>query len=214
MASPQATSKPTQAQAPDDAALVERAKNHDDSAFEELVRRYHHTVYRLALTMTKNPRDAEEVTQETFLNLYRKLDTFRGESKFSSWLYRVTANFALMRLRKQRRQPQVLLDDLLPQFYENGRFEKPASDWSERADRQFENRELGEKINHAISELPEKYRIILVLRDVENLSNEEIAVTLGMSVPAVKSVLHRSRLFVREALNKYFEGRAGGGGAR
>jgi RNA polymerase sigma-70 factor (ECF subfamily) len=212
MASPQLAKQEPES---DDLALVERAKAHDDHAFEELVRRYHSQVYRLALTVTKNPRDAEEVTQETFLNLYRKLDTFRGESKFSSWLYRVTANFALMRLRKQRRQPQVLLDDLLPQFYENsGKNDKPASDWSERADRQFENRELGSKINTAIADLPEKYRIILVLRDVENLSNEEIAQTLGMSVPAVKSILHRSRLFVREALSKYFDGDAGTGGAR
>lgn len=194
----------------DDLALVARAKAHDDAAFEELVRRHSSQVYRLALTMMKNPRDAEEVTQETFLNLYRKLETFRGESKFSSWLYRVTANFALMRLRKQRRQPQVLLDDLLPQFYEkSGKLEKAASDWSERADRQFENRELGAKLNSAIDSLPEKYRIILVLRDVEGLSNEEIANTLGMSVPAVKSILHRSRLYVREELTKYFDAEGG-----
>lgn len=192
----------------DDDALIAGARGGDVGAFEQIVRRYHSQVYRLALTMTKNPRDAEEVTQETFLNIHRKLDSFRGDAKFSSWLYRVTANFALMRLRKQRRQPQVLLDDLLPQFYENGRADKPASDWAERADRQLENRELGAKINEAIAQLPEKYRIILVLRDVEGLSNEDIATTLGMSVAAVKSILHRSRLFVREALNTYFEGAA------
>jgi RNA polymerase sigma-70 factor, ECF subfamily len=198
----------------EDVALVARAKAHDDAAFEELVRRHHSQVYRLALTMTKNPRDAEEVTQEAFLTLYRKIDSFRGESKFSSWLYRVTANAALMRMRKQRAQPAALLDDLLPQFYENGKIEKPSSDWSERADRQFENKELGNKINGAMAELPEKYRTILMLRDVEGLSIDDIAQTLGQSIPAVKSILHRSRLFVREALNTYFEGDAGKGGAR
>lgn len=206
MATPQASPPQKTKEDPEDEALVARAKAKDTAAFEQLVRKHHAQVYRLALTMVKNPRDAEEVTQETFLNVHRKLDAFRGDSKFSSWLYRVTANFALMRLRKQRRQPQVLLDDLLPQYYENGQVERPSSDWSERADRQLENKELGVKINDAIGQLPEKYRIILVLRDVENLSNEEIAHTLGMSVPAVKSILHRSRLFVREALNKYFEG--------
>jgi RNA polymerase sigma-70 factor (ECF subfamily) len=206
MATPQVSPPPKAKDDSDDETLIAKAKAHDAAAFEQLVRKHHQAVYRLALTMTKNPRDAEEVTQEAFLSVHRKLDTFRGDSKFSSWLYRVTANFALMRLRKQRRQPQVLLDDLLPQYYENGQPQKAPSDWSERADRQFENKELGTKINEAIGQLPEKYRIILVLRDVENLSNEEIAHTLGMSVPAVKSILHRSRLFVREALNKYFEG--------
>ncbi|MCC6809063.1 MAG: sigma-70 family RNA polymerase sigma factor [Deltaproteobacteria bacterium] len=206
MATPQPAPAPKVKDDSEDIALVARAKAKDAAAFEQLVKKHHQQVYRLALTMTKNPRDAEEVTQETFLNIHRKLDSFRGESKFSSWLYRVTANFALMRLRKQRRQPQVLLDDLLPQYYENGQAARPASDWSERADRQLENKELGSKINEAIGQLPEKYRIILVLRDVENLANDEIAETLGMSVPAVKSILHRSRLFVREALNKYFEG--------
>lgn len=190
----------------DDIALVERAKNHDTDAFEALVKKYHSQVYRLALTMVKNGGDAEEVTQETFLNVFRKLDAFRGDSKFSSWLYRVTANFALMRLRKQRRQPTGLLDDLLPTFAETGEAEKSASDWSERADRQLENKELGAEINAVIQKLPEKYRIILMMRDVENMSNEEIAQALGSSVPAVKSILHRSRLFVRGELTKYFEG--------
>ncbi len=189
----------------DDAELVARAKKHDQTAFEALVKKYNPQVYRLALTMTKNSGDAEEVAQETFLNAYRKLDAFRGDSKFSSWLYRITANFALMKLRKHRRQPQVLLDDLLPEFRQDGEQERPASDWSERADRQIENKELGAQINEAIQKLPEKYRIILMMRDVENMSNEEIGHSLGLSIPAVKSILHRSRLFVREALSTYFE---------
>ena len=188
----------------EDAPLVQRAKAGDGEAFEALVRKHHAQVFRLALTMVKNAGDAEEVTQETFLNIFRKLDSFRGDSKFSSWLYRVTANFALMRLRKQRRQPTALLDDLLPQYQETGEAERPPSDWSERADRQIENKELGRKIDDAIQKLPEKYRIILVMRDVEGLSNEEIAQALGLSIPAVKSILHRSRLFVRGELSKYF----------
>jgi len=112
-----------------------------------------------------------------------------------------------MRLRKQKRQPQVLSDDLLPQFHQNGHLEKMPADWTSRADHQFENRELGNKIQEAIAKLPEKYRIILMMRDVEGLSNEEIGHTLGLSVPAVKSILHRSRLFLREELNQYFEKR-------
>lgn len=190
----------------EDAPLVQRAKAGDGDAFEALVKKHHDSVYRLALTMTKNGGDAEEVKQETFLKVYNKLGSFRGDSKFSSWLYRVTANFALMRLRKQRRQPTALLDDLLPQFQETGENERPPSDWSERADRQIENKELGQKIDGAIQQLPEKYRIILVMRDVEGLSNEEISQALGLSVPAVKSILHRSRLFVRNELSKYFDG--------
>lgn len=188
----------------EDLPLVKKAQAGDTEAFEALVKKHHGAVYRLALTMTKNAGDAEEVTQETFLKVYNKLDSFRGDSKFSSWLYRVTANFALMRLRKLRRQPTAVLDDLLLEFQETGEQERPASDWSERADRQLENKELGGKIDGAIQQLPEKYRIILVMRDVEGMSNEDISLALGMSVPAVKSILHRSRLFVRNELSKYF----------
>lgn len=204
LSSPPSDQTPSR-ESPEDEELVRRAQAHDQAAFEALVRRHHEHVYRLALTMTKNPRDAEEIEQETFLNVFRKLGSFRGDSKFSSWLYRVTANFALMRLRKQRRQPSVLLDDLLPHFYESGEFERAQSDWSHQADKLLENKELGAQIHGALEKLPEKYRIILVMRDVEGLSNDEIAHTLGMSIPAVKSILHRSRLFVREQLNQYFD---------
>lgn len=199
----ESTAEPTDFLA-EESDLIARAQAHDQPAFERLVQHYYKQVFRIAFTMLKNPRDAEEVTQETFLNVFRKIDSFRGESKFSSWLYRVTANFALMRLRKNKSSRMMLADDLLPQFGEPGFVLSEARDWSEYADQQLENKELGQYIHQAIYKLPDKYRIILTMRDVDGLSNEEISQTLGMSIPAVKSILHRARLFVREELSQYF----------
>lgn len=190
---------------PPDAELLDAARAGDYSAFETLVHRYRDRVYRLALGMMHDADEAEEVAQETFLNIFRGLRRFRGESSVGSWVYRVAANACLMRLRGRRRKPLLSIDDTLPGFADTGGATlTPPGDWARQPDDKLLSSELGKHIDSAIAELPEKYRMVLLLRDVEGLSNEEVADTLGLTVPTVKSRLHRSRLFVRERLEAYF----------
>jgi RNA polymerase sigma-70 factor (ECF subfamily) len=192
-----------------DKALVARSQQGDGAAFAMLVERHQRQLYRLALRMTGSEADAQEVLQEAFLNAYQKLPLFRGEAQFSSWLYRIAANSALMRLRRKRRAPDTVPDEPIelasPRFTETGGFETPPrSDWSQRADDQLQSRELGSAIDKAVAELPEDYRTVFLLKDVDGLSNEEIANALDLSVPAVKSRLHRARLALREKLGDFF----------
>lgn len=189
-----------------DLDLVNAARSGDYSAFEQLVHRFRDRVYRLARGMTANEAEAEEVVQETFLAVFRKLESFRGESSVSSWIYRVAANNALMRLRRQRRKPHLSIEDTRPDFTTDGtEYIDAPGEWARQPDEQLLDRELGAHIESAIGELPEKYRLVLLLRDVEGLSNEAVADTLGLTVPTVKSRLHRSRLFVRDRLETYFK---------
>jgi RNA polymerase sigma-70 factor (ECF subfamily) len=159
--------------------------------------------------MTGSEADAQEVLQEAFLNAYQKLPLFRGEAQFSSWLYRIAANSALMRLRRKRRAPDTVPDEPIelgaPRFDQQGGFEQPPrSDWSQRADDQLQSKELGSAIDRAVHQLPDDYRTVFLLKDVDGLSNEDIANALGLSVPAVKSRLHRARLALREKLGDFF----------
>jgi RNA polymerase sigma-70 factor, ECF subfamily len=194
---------------PPDRELVERAQQGDGTAFAELVQRHQRQLYRLALRMTGSEADAQEVLQEAFLNAYQKLPNFRGEAQFSSWLYRIAANSALMRLRRKRRAPDALTDQPLelqgPKFSAEG-FLEPQNDWSQRADSQMMDKQLGSAIDQAVAGLPDDYRTVFLLKDVDGLSNEEIASALDLTVPAVKSRLHRARLALREKLGEFFGG--------
>jgi len=196
---------------PGDRELVERAQQGDGSAFAMLVERHQRQLYRLALRMTGSEADAQEVLQEAFLNAYQKLPLFRGEAQFSSWLYRIAANSALMRLRRKRRAPDTLAEQPLelvgPRFSAEGYLEPTSSsDWSQRADEKMMSGELGEAINKAVADLPDDYRTVFLLKDVDGLSNEDIANSLDLTVPAVKSRLHRARLALREKLGEFFDG--------
>jgi len=196
---------------PGDRELVERAQKGDGEAFAMLVERHQRQLYRLALRMTGSEADAQEVLQEAFLNAYQKLPLFRGEAQFSSWLYRIAANSALMRLRRKRRAPDALAEQPLelsgPKFSAEGYLEPTSSsDWSQRADERMMSDQLGAAINQAVQELPEDYRTVFLLKDVDGLSNEDIAEALDLTVPAVKSRLHRARLALREKLSDFFEG--------
>src|SRR5438270_6798289 len=144
---------------PGDRELVERAQKGDGEAFAMLVERHQRQLYRLALRRTGSEADAQEVLQEAFLNAYQKLPLFRGEAQFSSWLYRIAANSALMRLRRKRRAPDSVPEEPIelggPRFDQGGGFETPPrSDWSQRADEQLQSRELGDAIEKAVAELP------------------------------------------------------------
>ncbi len=178
----------------------------DSAAFNELISRYADKVYGFALRITRNTSDAEEVFQEVFLILTKKLDTFRGDSKFSSWLYRVTANSAYMFMRSQKKHENNLSLEGYSPYDEEGTLMGKImyKDWSSRPDLIVFNKEAIKIIDEAINDLPESYRTVFHLRDIEGLSNDEVADVLEISVSAVKSRLHRARLFLRDKLSDYF----------
>ena len=181
-----------------DEQLVRKAQADDERAFGELVSRYETKVYSLALKMLRNPEDAEDVLQDTFLRAYRGIKSFQGHSTFSTWIYRITANSALMRLRK-RQLPTVSIEDADER-------ETPINiaDWAPGPVEQMLNQETQAAMNEAIESLPPEFRQVFVLRDIEELSNAEVAEILDLSVAAVKSRLHRARLKVRNRLAAYF----------
>ena len=164
-------------------------------------------VYRLALRITGSNEDAEEAAQDALWAAARKIHTFKGESAFGSWIYRIAANAAYQKLRARRaKAAEIALDEVLPALDEGGRHFEPMDDWSNRVDERALQGELRQVLTEAIDALPPEYRTALVLHDVEGLSNPDIAETLGISLPAVKSRVHRSRLFVRKRLADYMKG--------
>jgi RNA polymerase sigma-70 factor, ECF subfamily len=187
-----------------DASVVERLRRDDPAAMEEIVERYTDRVYRLALRITGSREDAEEAAQDALWTAGRKIHTFKGDAAFGSWLYRIAANAAYMKLRARRgKAREVPLEDVLPAFDGDGAHFAPMEDWSARVDERALQGELRGVLEAAIDELPPDYRTVLVLHDVEGLPNPEIAESLGLSLPAVKSRIHRSRLFLRRRLSEY-----------
>jgi len=189
-----------------DWALVLRVQKGDYAAFEELVLRHSDKTYALAMGMLRNSADAEDVVQTTFLNVFQRLNTFRGDSAFTSWLYRIAANNALMKIRKNKREPVDSIENMLPSFTENGLHAHPmVGAWSQRsADKLVDDKKLSKALEDALGKLPPQYRVVLLMRDVDGLSNEEISDVMGLSIPAVKSRLHRARLAVREELDRTY----------
>jgi RNA polymerase sigma-70 factor (ECF subfamily) len=188
-----------------DRQLLTQAQAGDMDAFEALVEAHRDRVFGLALRMTRSEADAAEITQDTFLSAYQHLKDFRGEAAFSSWVHRIAANHALMRLR-HRRVVQAAEDELkAPEFTEGGSLaEYPQSDWSRDAEGKALDAELGRAIQQATDELPEGYREVFLLKDVDGLSYEQIAEATGDSIPAIKSRLHRARLALREAIDAFY----------
>ncbi len=183
-----------------DEALVKRAKRGDGSAFGELMRRYQNKIYRLARRMTQTDEDAEDVVQEAFVKAFRSLRGFREKSRFSTWLYRITVNLALMKLRK--RKPEVVsLDE--PISTEEGKMHRELEDEATNPLERLLERESAEVLDAAVEALPPAYRAVFILRHVEGLSTEETARILGISVAAVKSRLHRTRLMLQQKLFHY-----------
>jgi RNA polymerase sigma-70 factor (ECF subfamily) len=186
-----------------DAALVEALRREDPGAAEMLVNAYGDRVYRLAVRITGQPADAEEVVQDALWTAARKIHMFKGESAFGSWLYRVTANAAYQKLRTRKgRRQEIAWEDLLPTLDGDGHFE-PMEDWSARVDEQAMQGELRDALRDAIEALPPDYKTAFVMHDMEGMPNPEIAEILGISLPAVKSRVHRSRLFLRQRLSAF-----------
>ena len=193
----------------DERALVAASRDGDRAALEALVRSHQDRVYSFAMRMCRNVEDAKDILQDTFLGVIRSIREFREESKFSTWLYRIAANACLKKRRRGVHDPtpeqELSLDDLMPRPDADGR--KPEiPDWSGDAERALLTGELSARMESAIDKLPKDYKIVLVLRDVEGLSAEETAQAVGLSVPAVKSRLHRARVFVRRELADYLTG--------
>ena len=189
-----------------DGDLVEALRREEPGAAERLVERYGDRVYRLAMRITGSNEDAEEAAQDALWTAARKIQMFKGESAFGSWIYRITANAAYQKLRTRRqRSAEIALDDVLPSLDDDGRHFEPMDDWSNRVDERALQGELREVLQQAIDGLPADYRTALVMHDVEGLSNPDIAETLGISLPAVKSRVHRSRLYVRKRLADYLK---------
>jgi RNA polymerase sigma-70 factor (ECF subfamily) len=183
-----------------DTVLVERVKQGNSEAFEELVRRYEHKVYSITYRMMGNPEDAREAQQEAFLRAYRFLPKFESKSSFYTWLYRIATNVSLTKLRRRKAPPTVSLDEPLNEEG-SGTLEIP--DEVHTPQTEFKRRRLRDAIQKAVDELPSDYKPVVVLRDMEGLPNEEVSETLGISVPAVKSRLHRGRMMLREKLAGY-----------
>ena len=189
-----------------DEDLVARARTKDFAAFEELVDRYEDKIFRLAFRFVRNETEAKEIVQDTFLLVWRKLDTFKGDSQFGSWLYRVATNTALMRLRAQRRHPEISTEELPVDYLDNyGQVPAAGENWAKRPDDELQSDELRRRIQKAVDELPEIYRTVFIIRDVEGLSTEETAEVLEISIPTVKTRLHRARLALRDAITRYFD---------
>ena len=189
-----------------DEELVSRARTKDYAAFEELVGRYEDKIFRLAFRFVRNETEAKEIVQDTFLLVWRKLDTFKGDSQFGSWLYRVATNTALMRLRAQRRHPEISTEELPVDYLDNyGQLPAAGENWAKRPDDELQSDELRRRIQNAVDALPEIYRTVFLIRDVEGLSTEETAEVLEISIPTVKTRLHRARLALRDAITRYFD---------
>jgi RNA polymerase sigma-70 factor (ECF subfamily) len=194
----------------DEEALIAASKRGDSAALDALVRAHQERVYAFAMRMCQNVEDAKDILQETFLGMVRSVREFREESKFTTWLYRIASNACLKKRRRGVHDPspgqELSLDELMPRPDSDGR--KPEiADWSEDAEQALLRGELSQRMETAIDKLPREYKIVLVLRDMEGLSAEETAQAVGLSVAAVKSRLHRARVFVRGELAEYFEGR-------
>ena len=193
-----------------DEALVSRAAAGDEAAFEDLVRRHQERVYRLAWRLTGDEADAADVLQETFLQVFRHLGEFRGEARFTTWLFRVVTNAALMRRRARARRPADSLEAFLPRFDAAGRHAATPRQLqvTSQVEELLDRKTLAERARSGIARLPDAYREAFVLRDLEELPTTEVASVLGIAPDAVRQRVHRARLLLRGYLNDLAEGKA------
>jgi len=185
-----------------DLELVAGIRTGDQVCFQEIIQRYSEKVHNLALRISRNNEDTDEIIQDVFVTVFRKADRFEGKSAFSSWLYRITVNTAFMKLRKRKQSPAISIEDLSANVKESW-----VGTASENTDINFisSRHELRDQLEVAVQKLPDEYRLIFIMRDVDGLSNQEVGEILGISIPAVKSRLHRSRLMLRKKLQRFYD---------
>ena len=188
---------------PEDAALLSRVRLGAPAAVEALFDRCHEKVYGLAMSILKKKGDAEEAAQDVFLAVVRKADRFQGNSALDSSIYRICVNACLTRLRKDRRTETVPIGEFLPVFTREGAHAKPVEGWSRDVERRIPEKELAQVIGGFTEDLPDKYRVVFALCDVQGLSCEGTAQVLDLRIATVKSRLHRVRLYLRERLGRY-----------
>jgi RNA polymerase sigma-70 factor (ECF subfamily) len=189
---------------PDEAALLARMQAGDGNAFEACVRIYGGRLLLVARRMLRNEEDADDAVQEVFLSAFKGISQFKGQSQLGTWLHRIVVNAALGRLRSRRRHPEKSIESLLPHFGEGEHQIDPPVEWKATPEMAVQNRETRELVQRSIGELPESYRIVLLLRDIEGLATEETAKILDTSTAVVKTRLHRARQALRSLLDPHF----------
>jgi RNA polymerase sigma-70 factor (ECF subfamily) len=183
--------------------LVERLKHNSTEAFEELVATYARRLYSVSMRILRNPQDAEDAVQETFLKAFQTIEDFREESSLYTWLYRIVCNQSLMKLRQQRQHPVIPIEPYLPSF-ERGQHSDQIQDWNRAPDFAVRSQELAEFLEKCIQELPEDYRLAYILKDVEKLSEDHVCQILGVTKPAMKNRVHSARLVIRKRIEDHF----------
>lgn len=192
----------------DEATLVAQLRAGDQAAFEQVVRAYGGRLLAVARRIVGSEEDARDVVQDGFMNAFKSLDRFEGNAKLSTWLHRIVVNAALMKLRTRKRKPEQSIETMLPSFLDDGHHEERFQSWDEPVDKLMERAENRRLVREQIDALPEGYRTVLVLRDIEGLDTEETANVLGLSVNATKIRLHRARQALRTLLAPHFRSAA------
>jgi RNA polymerase sigma-70 factor (ECF subfamily) len=189
-----------------EADLVTRLQAGDSGAFEALVRQYSMPLLRVARRILRSEEDSRDAVQDAFVSAYKSIARFGSNARLSTWLHRIVVNASLMRLRTQRRHPEEDIETYLPRFAEDGHQVEPSTPWGEPADALAEREEVRGIVREAIDRLPETYRIVLLLRDIEEMTTEETAEALGITPNAVKIRLHRGRQALRTLLDPQMRG--------
>ncbi len=187
----------------DETRLLEGLRAGDPASFERVVRLYSPRMLVVARRFLNHEQDAQDAVQDAFLSAFKAIDQFQGDARLATWLHRITVNAALMKLRSRRRRPERSIDELLPRFHDDGHLAEAGSDWAVTMDSAVNDRETRELVRRTIDELPESYRTILLLRDIEEQSTEETAALLGISSSAAKTRLHRARQALRTLLDPH-----------
>ncbi len=185
--------------------LLKRLQSGEEAAFEELVRDYSGRLLAVSRRYLDSEEDARDAVQEAFLSAFRAIGRFEGNSRISTWLHRIVVNASLMKLRTRRRKPEKSIEDLLPRFLEDGHMAEPAVPWRPSAESEVERGELRGLVLDSIQRLPENYRNVLMLRDIEGYDTEETAQAMGISPNAVKTRLHRARQALRGVLEPHLQ---------
>jgi RNA polymerase sigma-70 factor (ECF subfamily) len=192
----------------DETALLQALRAGDELAYEQLVRQHAGMLLLTARRILQNEDDARDAVQDAFLSAFRALGSFAGNSRLATWLHRIVINAALNKLRRRQRKPERSIDDLLPSFQEDGHQANPAVEWREDSQTALQRQETRTLVREAIDTLPDLYRTVLLLRDIEGLETEEAAQVLGVNSAVVKTRLHRARQALRTILDPHFRGGA------
>ncbi len=195
--------------AAEDKVLLDRLRAGDAAAFEKWVRESTPRLLAVTRRLLRNEEDAQDAVQEAFVSAFKNLDGFHGGSKLSTWLHRIAVNAALMKLRSKKRKPEESIEDLQPRFLEDGHFQNEPTEWTEGVDDLLGRQAVRVQVREAIEGLPESFRNVLLLRDIEELDTAEVAKILDISTGAVKTRLHRARIALREQLDAILRADAG-----